>query len=205
MKLIENKTFVGERPLYKLRNARVKNSEFLPGESAIKESKHLKVSQCNISSKYPFWHNEDVEIESSYFSDGSRAAIWYSSNIIMNDCRVDAPKIFRDSQGITINKTEMNTNETLWDCSKVKITNSKFRGDYLLLHGANLEINQFSLDGDYSFQHVHIGTFRNCVIKSKDSFWNTKDITVYDSVLEGEYLGWYSKNLRLVNCKIIGT
>ena len=30
-------------------------------------------------------------------------------------------------------------------------------------------------------------------------------MTVYDSELNGEYLGWHSKNLRLVNCKISGT
>ena len=27
----------------------------------------------------------------------------------------------------------------------------------------------------------------------------------YDSEINGEYLGWHSKNLRLVNCKISGT
>lgn len=26
-----------------------------------------------------------------------------------------------------------------------------------------------------------------------------------DSVIKGEYLGWFSKNLTLINCKIIGT
>ena len=36
-------------------------------------------------------------------------------------------------------------------------------------------------------------------------FGNTENVTVYDSVLDGEYLGWHSKNLRLVNCKISGT
>lgn len=29
--------------------------------------------------------------------------------------------------------------------------------------------------------------------------------TVYDSELNGEYLGWHSRNLRLVNCRISGT
>ena len=29
--------------------------------------------------------------------------------------------------------------------------------------------------------------------------------TVYDSTLDGEYLGWHSKRLRLVNCRISGT
>lgn len=57
---------------------------------------------CNFSGKYPFWHNKDVEIQDSYFSEDSRAAIWYTSDLLMNNCKVDAPKIFRDAQDITI-------------------------------------------------------------------------------------------------------
>ena len=39
MELIENMIFEGERPLYKSIKVEIKNSEFLAGESAIKESK----------------------------------------------------------------------------------------------------------------------------------------------------------------------
>ena len=35
--------------------------------------------------------------------------------------------------------------------------------------------------------------------------FRSENVTVYDSVLNGEYLGWHSKNLKLVNCKIMGT
>lgn len=202
---VEKGIFEGERPLYKSFDIQIKDSEFLSGESPIKESKNVKVYACSFSSKYPFWHNKYVEIYDSYFSEDSRAAIWYSSDIVMNNCKVDAPKIFRDAQNIIINKTMMDTEETLWDCTNVKISDSEFKGNYLLLHGADIELNNFKLDGNYSFQHVKKGIVRNCIIKSKDAFWNTEDITVYDSVLDGEYLGWYSKNLRLVNCKISGT
>jgi hypothetical protein len=31
-----------------------------------------------------------------------------------------------------------------------------------------------------------------------------ENVTIYDSFLDGEYLGWHSKNLRLVNCHIGG-
>ena len=43
---------------------------------------------------------------------------------------------------------------------------------------------------------------RNARLDSKDAFWNAENVTVYDSVLDGEYLGWHSTNLRLVNCTI---
>ncbi len=46
---------------------------------------------------------------------------------------------------------------------------------------------------------------RNACLDSKDAFWKTENVTVYDSEINGEYLGWHSKNLKLVNCKISGT
>ncbi len=46
---------------------------------------------------------------------------------------------------------------------------------------------------------------RNARIDSKDAFWGTEDVTVYDSEINGEYLGWHSKRLRLVRCRISGT
>ena len=39
---------------------------------------------------------------------------------------------------------------------------------------------------------------------TKDAFWEVENVTIYDSELHGEYLGWHSKNLRLVNCHISG-
>lgn len=205
MNLIENKSFEGERPLYKSRNIEIKNCKFLPGESAIKEGKKIKVSNTAFHSKYPFWHNNEIEITDSLFSEEARASIWYTKNVTMENCKVEAPKIFRDAQNIKIVNTGMSTEETLWDCTNVEIKNSEFKGNYLLLHGSNIELIDFTLDGNYSFQHVKNGLIKNSVINSKDAFWNTENITVYDSVLNGEYLGWYSKNLTLINCKIIGT
>ena len=200
-----NEIFEGERPLYKSRDIKIEHCKFLPGESAIKESRRVKVSNTDFHSKYPFWHNDEIEIANSLFSEGARASIWYTKNVIMENCKVEAPKIFRDAKNIKIVNTTMDTEETLWDCSDVEIQNSESKGNYLLLHGSNIKLTDFTLDGNYSFQHVKNGLIKNAVINSKDAFWNTENITVYNSVLNGEYLGWYSKNLTLINCKIIGT
>ncbi|MDE6759473.1 MAG: DUF3737 family protein, partial [Lachnospiraceae bacterium] len=32
-----------------------------------------------------------------------------------------------------------------------------------------------------------------------------KNVTVRNSIVKGEYLGWFSEGLTLINCKIIGT
>jgi hypothetical protein len=37
---------------------------------------------------------------------------------------------------------------------------------------------------------------------SKDAFWNSENVTVYDSYICGEYLGWNARNLTLVNCTV---
>ena len=48
-------------------------------------------------------------------------------------------------------------------------------------------------------------TLDGCTLHTKDAFWHAKNVTVTDSVLEGEYLGWYSEGLTLIRCKIRGT
>jgi len=45
---------------------------------------------------------------------------------------------------------------------------------------------------------------RNARIVTKDAFWEVENVTIYDSELHGEYLGWHSRNLRLVRCHISG-
>ena len=37
---------------------------------------------------------------------------------------------------------------------------------------------------------------------TKDAFWNCRNITVRDSYICGEYLGWNSENITLENCTI---
>lgn len=203
--LIENQTFKGERPLFKSSFLDINHCSFQKGESALKISHTITCNSCDFSSKYIFWHNMSLKIQKSIFHDGARASIWYSENILLDYCKVNAPKIFRDSKNITIQNSTLDTNETLWDCQDINIKNSSFKGDYLLLHSNNIFIEDFQLKGNYSFQHTNNIVIKNAKISSKDPFWNSNNVTIYDSIIEGEYLGWYSKNLKLINCTIIGT
>lgn len=205
LNIIKNKEFEGERPLFKISNSEINKCKFLKGESPLKESQELKITNCSFDSKYPIWHNNKIEIIDSFFSKDSRAAIWYTSSVLMKNCKIEGIKIFRDSKNIKIEDTFMSTDEALWNCSNVKINNSHIKGNYLLMNSSDIELNKFRLDGEYSLQYIKNSTIKNSVLNSKDVFWNSENVSVYDSVLKGKYLGWYSKNLKLVNCKIIGT
>lgn len=125
----------------------------------------------------------------------------------MKDTLVEAPKMFREMDGIELENVQLpNALETLWYCRNVELNNVKInKGDYLFIHGEDIRIKNFVLNGNYSFQYCKNVEIRHAEIHSKDAFWNTENVTVYDSVLDGEYLGWHSQNLRLVNCKISGT
>lgn len=68
----------------------------------------------------------------------------------------------------------------------------------------DIEIDGLDSDSKYVFQYVRNAVIRNARITTKDALWETHNVTVYDSVLNGEYLGWHSRNLRLVNCHITG-
>lgn len=207
MELIKNKSYEGERPLFATRNLQLEEVTIHTGESALKECNNIEAVNCRFEGKYPFWHNDSFVVKNCLFTEGARAALWYSKNLHMTDTVVEAPKMFREMDGIKLENVQLpNALETLWHCRNVELKNVSIdKGDYLFIHGENIRIDGFTLKGNYSFQYCMNVEIRNAEIHSKDAFWNTENVTVYDSTINGEYLGWHSKNLRLVNCRISGT
>ena len=207
MKIIKNAEFGGERPLFAEKDLKLENVIIHAGESALKESSNIDVIKCRFEGKYPFWHAENFSIKDSLFTEGGRAALWYSKNVDMKDTLVEAPKMFREMDGIKLDNVDFpNALETLWHCKNIRIKKVKTdHADYIFMHCDNIEIEDYQQNGNYSFQYCNNVEIRNSVINSKDAFWNTNHVTVRDSVLSGEYLGWYSENLHLINCRIAGT
>jgi len=206
MILIRDKFFEGERPLFATNDLRIENVKFYPGESAIKECNRVEAYRCEFLCKYPFWHNDDARIDDCLFTVYSRAAIWYSKNIRMTNTIVDAPKMFREVDGLYLENVKMpNAGECCWNCRNIEVHNFDVKGgDYIFMNSENIKVDNLKLDGNYSFQDAKNVVVRNSHLDSKDAFWKTENVTVYDSVINGEYLGWHSKNLRLVNCVISG-
>ncbi len=207
MEIIKDQYFEGERPLYARHGLRIENVTIGPGESSLKEGSDLEAENCEFQGKYPFWECKNVTIKNCIFREGGRAAIWYSKDIEMADCLVEAPKMFRRISDLKLENVKFpNALETFWDCKDIEAKNIEAdKGDYIFMHCSDIKIDGFRLQGNYSFQYAKDVVIRNADMDTKDAFWEAEDVTVYDSRINGEYLGWYSKNLHLVNCKIGGT
>lgn len=207
METIINKEFGGERPLFAARDLRLEHVAIHAGESALKCTRNIEAVDCRFEGKYPFWHTDGFRVEKCLFTEGARAALWYSRDCVMTDTLVEAPKMFREMKGVDLTRVRIpDAQETLWHCSDVRLRDVEVaNADYLFMHCRNIDIENYRQQGNYSFQYCADVVIRNARIDSKDAFWNTENVTVYDSELKGEYLGWHSRNLRLVNCRISGT
>lgn len=206
MKIIKDQEFGGERPLYTLHDAQLKNVTIHIGESSIKESGNIEAEDCTFEGKYVFWECKGFKTTNCLYRESARSSLWYSENGTLVNCRVEAPKMFRRMKGIRVEDCIFtNALETLWDCDQVVIKNSRIENaDYLGMHTDNVQIENFHLDGNYAFQYSKNVEVRNSMLNSKDSFWETENVTLIDCEINGEYLGWYSKNLRLIRCHITG-
>lgn len=207
METIVNKEFGGERPLFAAHDLRLEGVTFNVGESALKRCRNIEAVRCIFRGKYPFWHVKGFKIEDCIFEPGARAALWYSDGCTMLRTRVDAPKMFREIHGVTLDHVDFSdAQETMWHCSDIDIRDcSTVNADYIFMHCHNIRIDRYSQHGNYSFQYARNVEIDNAVIYSKDAFWQTEGVTVRNSELHGEYLGWHSRNLRLINCHISGT
>ncbi|MBQ3882371.1 MAG: DUF3737 family protein, partial [Bacteroidales bacterium] len=101
-KEIRNQEFGGERPLYCEHDLYLENVIIHEGESALKETGNITAVNCRFEGKYPFWCCDNFKVKDCIFTVGARAALWYSQNLVMEDTIVDAPKMFREMNGLKL-------------------------------------------------------------------------------------------------------
>lgn len=207
MTIIQNNYFSGERPLYESRDVELRNVTIGEGESGLKESRGIKAVDCRFEGMYVLWECEDVECRDCYFAASDRAPMWYVRHIRLTECKLDAPKPFREIDGLTVKQVLVNDGiEAFWRCRDGQIRDLRIEnGHYPFFQSERLCINHLWLSGKYAFQYARDIEIHNAILDTKDAFWESENCTVYDSELKGEYLGWYAKNLRLVRCHISGT
>ena len=200
MKIIKDQEFGGERPLYTLHDAKLKNVTIHLGESSIKESGNIEAEDCTFEGKYVFWECRGFKTTNCLYRESARSSLWYSQDGTLVNCHVEAPKFFRRMKGIRIEGCIFtNALETLWDCDDVVIKDSRIENaDYLGMHTNNVRIENYHQEGNYSFQYSKNVEIRNSLLNSKDAFWECENVTLIDCEVNGEYFAWYSKNLRLI-------
>ena len=208
MEEYREQAFDEERALYGKNGVKLLNCRFdgpADGESALKESRDIEVQDCFFNLRYPFWHDESVQIKKSELTELCRAALWYSTDIHIADSKLHGIKALRECGDVTIENSDVISPEFGWSVKNIRMKNTNVQSEYFMLRSEQLHFDHVTLQGKYSFQYIEDAEFTDCELNTKDAFWHAKNVTVRNSVIRGEYLAWYSENLTLENCTIIGT
>lgn len=202
-KEISREYLTGERPLFHGNGLRIKETIFTDGESPLKESRNVHLTNSSFQWKYPLWYSKNAVAEDCTWLEMARSGVWYTDHLLVKNTLIEAPKNFRRCHDITLENVFLpNAAETLWTCDGVKLNHVQAKGDYFGMNSKNIQINDFQLAGNYAFDGAKNIEVHNARMLSKDAFWNAENVTVYDSVIHGEYLGWNSRNLTFINCTI---
>ena len=176
---------------------------FDAGESPLKHSRDVSLSECTFKWKYPLWYASGVAARGCLFLQTARAGIWYTTGVSLSDCLVEAPKMFRRCRDVSLERcTFTSADETLWACQNVRLSDVQAAGDYFLMNCTDIKAQKLTLSGNYPFDGASSVEVCSSKLISKDAFWNCRDVTVRDSYISGEYLAWNSLNVRFENCTI---
>lgn len=205
---IKNQRFDEERALYHLCSAEVTDCIFAgpaDGESALKEARDVHLDGCSFSLRYPLWHVSGFSLNGSFMDEKTRAAIWYSADGEITDCRLGGIKAVRECRNLRLNCCRVESPEFGWKSENITVSSSEIFSEYLFFDSRNVILDNVKMKGKYSFQYMRDLEISHSELDTKDAFWHSKNVTVRDSVIRGEYLGWFSEGLTLINCTIIGT
>lgn len=203
MNEIKQQTFTGERALFTSVGLDIHNCVFEDGESPLKHSRDIKVTDSAFRWRYPLWYCSDIEMRNCTFSEDVRAGLWYTENLRINKATIESPKNIRRCSNVELQDVRFtNGPETLWFCDHIMMKDIYVKGDYFAMNSNNIRAEKLRLEGKYSFDGVRNVEISDSKLITKDAFWNSENVTVYNSFISAEYLGWNSKNLTFINCTI---
>jgi len=208
MSIIQNQNLDQERALYGETDLTAENCRFdgpSDGESAFKECKNIRVSNCFFNLRYPFWHDTGLHLQDSELTELCRAALWYSKDISISGTQLHGIKALRECENVTLTDCSIRSAEFGWSTRNVVIMDTTAFSEYFFLRGENLTLRKTDFKGKYSFQYAKNVVIENCHLETKDAFWHGENVIVRNCVVKGEYLAWYSKHVTFENCEIVGT
>lgn len=206
--LIVNRTFDEERALYSTRSADIRNCVFAgpaDGESVLKESRDVNVSDSRFSLRYPLWHVRGFSLRNCDMDGQTRAALWYSEDGTVSGCTLGGVKAVRECRQIQIDRTRIVSPEFGWKSSRLTLEDCDMEGEYVFMDSRDVTLKNVRMRGKYSFQYMDGLIIENSVLDTKDAFWHSRNVVVRNSIVKGEYLAWYSEGLTLIGCTIVGT
>ncbi len=206
--IVVHKEFDEERALYGAQDLTVKECRFdgpADGESALKESRDIKVENCFFNLRYPFWHDRKLKIENSEMTELCRAALWYSEEVEIINTKLHGIKALRECGQVKMKGCDILSPEFGWSVRGMEMEDCSVQSEYFMMRSDHLCFRNVDMKGKYSFQYIEDSVFENCRFDTKDAFWHAKNVTVKNSVVKGEYLAWYCENVTFENCKIVGT
>ncbi|WP_031550330.1 DUF3737 family protein [Oribacterium sp. FC2011] len=206
--VIKNETFDEERALYGSRDIIVEGCRFdgpADGESAFKESRKVVVKDSYFNLRYPFWHDDGLELDGIEMTESCRAALWYTNDANIRNSKMHGIKALRECSDINIENCDIISPEFGWSVKNISMKDTEVQSEYFMMRSERLDFSNVTLKGKYSFQYITDSLFENCNFDTKDAFWHAKNVVVRNSVVKGEYLAWYCENVTFENCTIIGT
>jgi len=205
--VIRNKNYDEERALYGSRDITVTGCRFdgpADGESAFKECRNVIVKDSFFNLRYPFWHDDKLELDNIEMTENCRAALWYTNDATIRNSRMHGIKALRECSNIRIENCDIISPEFGWSVKGIEMKDTGVQGEYFMMRSERLHFENITLKGKYSFQYISNSVFENCNFDTKDAFWHARNVVVRNSIVKGEYLAWYCENVTFENCTIIG-
>jgi hypothetical protein len=207
MKQIKDKTLSGPRPLFHSSSLHIEGVIFggtEKGESPVNECKKCELTHCSFDLPYSVWNCRDMKLDHLTFNKTARSPLWYNKAITLTDAKIYADKAIRECFGILCKDTYISGTETAWKCHGIDFNHCIIQSEYLLFCAQDVKMEKTNCTGPNALQYIEKGEIHDSVIVSEDAFLHCKNVTIFDSDLTVDYLGWYSTNLKLVRCTIRG-
>lgn len=117
---------------------------------------------------------------------------------------ITAPDALFAGETVTVERMTVSAGGFACGCREMVLRDARFTGERLFVLCTSLRAENVEVTGDGALRALADSSIDFSTLTGGDLFWGARDVTVTDTVIDGDRFGYFTENLTLRGCLITG-
>lgn len=171
---------------------------------ALADCREMTLLSCRFTGEGALARLTDSLLSECVLAASAAGALRYGVCLNLQGGVIDAPDALFGSDTVTVERMTVGGGGFAAGCREMVLRDARFTGERLFSLCASLRAENVEVTGDGAFASLTDSSVDFSTLTGRDLLRGAREVTVTDTVIDGDRFGWFSENLTLRGCLITG-
>ena len=166
--------------------------------------REMTLLSCRFTGEGALSRLTDSLLSECVFDASAAGALRLGVCLNLQGGEIDAPDVLFGGETVTVERMTVTAGGFAAGCREIVLRDARFAGERLFSLCASLRAENIEVTGDGAFASLSDSSLDFSTLTGNDLLCGARDVTVTDTVIDGDRFGYFTENLTLRGCLITG-